>query len=81
MKRFIPRTLDEARRVIRIVIGFNFLVVGGTMIVVPAPAVIVIPIGLAIVSTEFLWARKLLDKVKLRILHMKKVRTMPCFRR
>jgi uncharacterized protein (TIGR02611 family) len=81
MRRFIPRTLDEAKRVIKIVIGFSILVVGIAMLAVPGPAVIVIPIGLAIVSTEFLWARKLLDKVKLRILHMKKVRTMPCFRR
>ncbi|MDD2899274.1 MAG: PGPGW domain-containing protein [Desulfuromonadaceae bacterium] len=81
MERLIPRTLDEARRVIKIVIGFSILVVGIAMLVVPGPALIVIPIGLSIVGTEFLWARKLLDTVRLRILHMKKVRTMPCFRR
>lgn len=81
MKRLIPRTVDEARRVIKIVIGFSFLIVGVAMLVLPGPAVIVIPIGLAIIGTEFLWARKLLDTVKLRLLHMKKVRTMPCFRR
>jgi hypothetical protein len=34
------------------------------MIVLPGPAFIVIPAGLAILATEFLWARKLLDSVK-----------------
>jgi putative transmembrane protein PGPGW len=37
------------------------------MIVLPGPAVVVIPIGLAILATEFIWARKLLVRVKERI--------------
>ena len=42
------------------------------MIVLPGPAIVVIPIGLAILATEFLWARKLLDRVKERIVRMRK---------
>ena len=54
------------------VTGFTILAVGVAMIVLPGPAVIVIPIGLAILATEFLWARKLLDRVKERIERMRK---------
>jgi uncharacterized protein (TIGR02611 family) len=39
------------------------LVLGGTaMLVLPGPAFVVIPIGLAILSLEFAWAGHLLDK-------------------
>jgi len=33
-------------------------------IVLPGPAILVIPLGLAILATEFVWARKLLNKFK-----------------
>ena len=56
-------TLHQARRVIRIVIGFTVLVVGVALIVLPGPAIVVIPVGLAILATEFVWARKLLTRL------------------
>ena len=34
------------------------------MIVTPGPAVVVIPLGLGILATEFIWARHLLHRVK-----------------
>jgi len=37
------------------------------MILLPGPAFIVIPIGLGILATEFVWARSLLKKVKQQI--------------
>ena len=55
-----------------VVIGFTILAAGIAMIVLPGPAVVVIPVGLAILATEFIWARKLLDAVKERIKRMKK---------
>lgn len=55
-----------------IVVGFTILAVGIAMIVLPGPAVVVIPIGLAMLATEFIWARKLLDTVKERIARMRK---------
>ena len=44
--------------------GFGFLVLltGLAMVVMPGPAVVVIPIGLAILSLEFIWAEQLLEK-------------------
>ena len=72
MKHLVLRTLGQARRVIVIVIGFTVLLVGVAMVVLPGPAVVVIPVGLAILATEFIWARKLLDAVKERIQRMRK---------
>jgi uncharacterized protein (TIGR02611 family) len=57
-----------------IVAGFTVLIIGVAMIVLPGPAVVVIPLGLAILATEFIWARTLLTKVKERVLRMKKTR-------
>ena len=34
------------------------------MIVLPGPAIIVIPVGLGILATEFIWARRLLKVLK-----------------
>jgi tellurite resistance protein TerC len=56
-------TLYQARRVIRIVIGFTVMGVGVAMIVLPGPAIVVIPVGLAILATEFVWAKKLLARL------------------
>ena len=50
------------RRVIVAVIGFTVLLIGIAMIVLPGPAILVIPLALAILATEFLWARRLLTK-------------------
>jgi tellurite resistance protein TerC len=60
VNRFVFRTLGQAKRLIIIVIGFTILAVGIAMIVFPGPAVVVIPVGLAILATEFIWAKKLL---------------------
>jgi hypothetical protein len=35
--------------------------------VLPGPAVVVIPAGLAILATEFQWARRLLHRVRTRV--------------
>ena len=42
------------------------------MIVLPGAAIVVIPAGLALLATEFIWARKLLVAVKDRINRMRK---------
>jgi Putative transmembrane protein (PGPGW) len=34
------------------------------MIVLPGPAVLVIPVGLGVLATELVWARRLLNKLK-----------------
>lgn len=72
MKHFVFRTLGQAKRLVVIVIGFTILAAGVAMIVLPGPAIVVIPVGLAVLATEFVWARKLLVTVKERIERMRK---------
>jgi hypothetical protein len=45
----------------------SVVLVGIVMMVTPGPAVIVIPLGLAILATEFVWARRILEHAKRRI--------------
>jgi tellurite resistance protein TerC len=64
MSGLVLSTMRHARRMIVAVIGFTVLILGLAMIVLPGPALIVIPTGLAILATEFLWARNLLKMVR-----------------
>ncbi|MFA7406164.1 MAG: PGPGW domain-containing protein [Pelobacteraceae bacterium] len=72
MNHYVFKTLAQAKRLVVSVIGFTILAAGIAMIVLPGPAIIVIPIGLALLATEFIWARKLLVKVKDRFERLKK---------
>ncbi len=64
MKQAIDRTYKIARRIAVGVVGSTVLAVGVVLIVLPGPALIVIPIGLAILSVEFAWARMWLRRVR-----------------
>lgn len=57
-------TLRKARQLIVAVVGGTVVVIGILMILTPGPAILVIPLGLGILATEFIWARILLKKVK-----------------
>lgn len=57
-------TLRGVRKLIVGVVGFTILFIGIILIFIPGPALIVIPAGLGILATEFLWARNLLVKFK-----------------
>jgi uncharacterized protein (TIGR02611 family) len=72
VRHLVLRTFAQAKRLIVIVIGFTILAAGVAMIVLPGPAVVVIPVGLTILATEFIWARKFLDRVKERLQRMRK---------
>ena len=71
MSRFSNNTLEGAWRhaklVVISVVGFTVLLIGIVMIVLPGPAIIVIPLGLTILAGEFLWAKKLLERVKSKV--------------
>jgi tellurite resistance protein TerC len=57
-------TFTWARRIAVAIVGGTVLAVGVAMIVLPGPAFIVIPAGLAILGLEFAWARRWLRKVR-----------------
>lgn len=60
--------LKTAKRVIIFVIGTSVVLLGVVLLFTPGPAFVVIPAGLAILATEFVWARRLLRVVKDRAL-------------
>lgn len=55
-----------ARRIVVTITGFTVLLVGVAMIVLPGPAFVVIPAGLAILGLEFAWARHTLRALRKR---------------
>ena len=60
---WIPN-LKFLKRIVIAIVGFTVLLLGVVMIVLPGPAFIIIPLGLAILATEFVWAQRLLAKAK-----------------
>jgi uncharacterized protein (TIGR02611 family) len=52
------------KRVIVCVVGATVLLIGVALLVLPGPAFIVIPVGLAILATEYAWARRWLRKAR-----------------
>ena len=58
-------THRERNRLVRLafgVAGVLILLAGIVMLVTPGPAFVLIPIGLAMLSLEFVWAERLLDR-------------------
>jgi tellurite resistance protein TerC len=57
-------TYRWARRIVVAVIGGTILVMGIAMVVLPGPAILVIPIGLGVLGLEFAFARHWLRKLR-----------------
>ena len=64
LQRTIHLTYKAARRIVIGVVGATVVLLGIVMIVTPGPAFVVIPVGLAILSIEFTWARHWLRKLR-----------------
>jgi uncharacterized protein (TIGR02611 family) len=58
------KTIQQAKRWMKIVFGFTLLALGIVMIVLPGPGWLTILLGLGILAAEFVWARTLLDRLK-----------------
>jgi uncharacterized protein (TIGR02611 family) len=63
----LPRALRIARKLAATVIGTSVVLFGIALIVLPGPAFVVIPAGLAILATEYVWARRLIRHMKVRV--------------
>jgi len=59
-----PKTIRQARRLIILVVGLTLLLCGGIMLITPGPGVLLILAGLSVLAIEFVWARRLLKKIK-----------------
>jgi uncharacterized protein (TIGR02611 family) len=60
----IVRTVEQVRRAFRIVAGFTLLLAGLVMVITPGPGWLVIFLGLSLLAAEFIWARRLMDRMK-----------------
>ena len=60
----VIQTLKRIKRIIIGIVGTTVLIIGILLLVLPGPAFLVIPLGLCILATEFVWAQRLLRKVK-----------------
>jgi tellurite resistance protein TerC len=56
--------IKVVKRVIVSVVGATVLLIGVALLILPGPAFIVIPVGLAILASEYAWARRWLKKVR-----------------
>ena len=57
-------TYRIARRLVVAVVGGTVLLIGLALVLLPGPAIVVIPLGLAILSLEFAWARAWLLRIR-----------------
>ncbi|MDJ0748847.1 MAG: PGPGW domain-containing protein [Woeseiaceae bacterium] len=64
IRKAVHFTYKAARRIVVGVVGATVLLLGIIMIVTPGPALVVIPVGLAILSIEFTWARAWLRRLR-----------------
>lgn len=64
IKRVIHLTYTTGRRIAIAIVGASVLLLGIIMLVTPGPAIVVIPVGLAILAIEFVWARHWLRKLR-----------------
>jgi tellurite resistance protein TerC len=60
----ILRTVEQARRVFLVIAGFTLLLAGVMMLVAPGPGLLVIFLGLGLLAAEFVWARRLMDRLR-----------------
>lgn len=58
------RTIEQVRRFFRILGGFTLLLLGVIMFFTPGPGWVVVFLGLTLLAAEFVWARRLVDRMK-----------------
>jgi tellurite resistance protein TerC len=63
--------MRHVKRALVGIMGGTVVLLGVVMIILPGPAILVIPAGLAILATEFVWAQRWLDKIKAQIARLK----------
>ena len=54
----------NAHKIVMGMVGGSILIIGIAMIVLPGPATLFIPLGIALLGTEFIWAKRFLRRSK-----------------
>ncbi len=63
-KSVLRMTYVTARRLVVALIGGTIVLLGIVMIVFPGPALVMIPLGLAVLGAEFTWAQRWLSRLR-----------------
>jgi Putative transmembrane protein (PGPGW) len=58
-------TRPRLRKTLVAIIGATVFLIGIALLVLPGPAILVIPVGLAILATEFAWASRVMKRGRL----------------
>jgi tellurite resistance protein TerC len=67
MRRVLSVGYGAARKIVVAAVGGTLVLIGVAMLVLPGPAIVVIPAGIAVLALEFAWARRWLRIVRQRI--------------
>ena len=67
MEELMVASYRQARRAVILLLGSSVLIVGVAMIVLPGPAILVVPLGLTILGIEFAWARRWLAGIRAKL--------------
>jgi Putative transmembrane protein (PGPGW) len=75
LQKWIARSGLESRpRLRRFLIGgigLSVVLIGLVMIVLPGPAIIIVPLGFAILASEFAWARRVWRRGTILVSHIR----------
>jgi len=64
VRRALLGSYQAARKVAVATIGTSIVALGVCLLVLPGPAFLVIPLGLAVLAVEFAWARRWLERLR-----------------
>jgi tellurite resistance protein TerC len=64
VRRTLISSYRAARKLTIATIGASVVALGVAMLVLPGPAILVIPLGLAVLALEFAWARRWLERLR-----------------
>ena len=64
VRRALMGSYRAGRKLVIATIGGSVVALGVAMLVLPGPAIIVIPLGLAVLAVEFAWARRWLERLR-----------------
>jgi tellurite resistance protein TerC len=64
VRRVLIGSYRAGRKVAIATIGGSVVALGVAMLLLPGPAIVVIPLGLAVLAVEFAWARRWLGRLR-----------------
>ena len=58
------KILKDIKKIFILLIGITILLIGLALLILPGPGILTIILGLVILASEFIWAKRLLMKLK-----------------